>query len=126
MSIKETKIYIVESCEGEREDTHSMIEKAFRRKEDAEAFARQLDDHEGREVMMKVMQTSTTYSQHSLQETLFLYTNHSHYFLYGQSFVSSSHKRPNELRSQSHNKAKGYTHVRDLHHFSNSRASALL
>jgi len=43
MAIKETKIYIVESCEGEREDTHSMIEKAFRRKEDAEAFARQLD-----------------------------------------------------------------------------------
>ena len=37
---------------------------------------------------------------------------------------SSSHKRPNELRSQSHNKAKGYTPVRGLHHSSNSRATA--
>ena len=41
--MKETKIYIVESSEGEYSDSPSWIEKAFRRKEDAEAFARQLD-----------------------------------------------------------------------------------
>ena len=40
----DTKIYIVESSEGEWDDHCSWVEKAFRRKEDAEGFARQLDE----------------------------------------------------------------------------------
>lgn len=75
-------------------------------------------------VMVKVMQTSTTCSQHSLQETLPLCTNRNHCLLCVQSFVSSSHKRPSALRLQIRYKAKDCTHVRGLHHFSNSRASA--
>lgn len=43
MAIRETTIYIVESSEGEWSDSPSWIEKAFRRKEDAEAYAHQLD-----------------------------------------------------------------------------------
>lgn len=73
---------------------------------------------------MEVMQTSTTYSQHSIQGTLLLCTNRSHCFLCGQSFVSSSHRPPNALKSQTRYIAKDYTHARGWHLFSNSRASA--
>ena len=52
--MKETKIYIVESSEGEYSDSPSWIEKAFRRKEDAEAFARQLDEERFAEPTIEV------------------------------------------------------------------------
>ena len=39
----EKKIYVVLSSEGQWEDYHEWIEKAFRRKKDAEAYAKQLD-----------------------------------------------------------------------------------
>ena len=38
-----TKIYIVKSSEGEYEDYHVWNEKAFTKREDAEAYAKQLD-----------------------------------------------------------------------------------
>ena len=66
------------------------------------------------DVVMKVMQTSTTYSQHSLQGTQLLYTNRSHCSLCGQSFVSSSHRQPNALKSRTRYIAKDYTRVRCL------------
>ena len=100
--------------------------------------AKLFEHHEGRDkvkgiagdiieespVVMKVMQTYTTCIQHSLQETLILCTNRSHYSLCGQSFASSSHRQPNALKLRTRYIAKGYTHVRDLHHFSNFRAFA--
>lgn len=52
--MKETKIYIVENSEGEYSDSPSWIEKAFRRKEDAEAFARQLDEERFAEPAIEV------------------------------------------------------------------------
>ncbi len=76
------------------------------------------------DVVMKVMQTSTTYSQQSLRETLLLCTNRSHCFLCGLSFVSSSHRQPNALKSRTRYIAKDYTHARGWHLFSNSRAFA--
>lgn len=39
-----SKIYIVKSSEGEYEDYHIWNEKAFLKKEDAEAFAKELDN----------------------------------------------------------------------------------
>ena len=107
----------------------AAINKTLLQVDNAKLFAH----HEGRDKVkgiagdiMKVMQTSTIYNQHSPQETLLLCTNRSHCFLCDLSFVSSSHKRPSESRSQSHNIAKDYTHARGWHHFSNSRASAPL
>lgn len=38
-----SKIYIVKSSEGEYEDYHVWNEKAFTKREDAEAYAKQLD-----------------------------------------------------------------------------------
>ena len=99
----------------------AVINKTLLQVDNAKLFAH----HEGRE-KVKVMQTSTTYSQHSPQETLLLCTNRSHCFLCDLSFVSSNHKRPNELRSQNRKIAKDYTHARGWHHFSNFRASAPL
>lgn len=75
-------------------------------------------------LMVKVMQTTTIYSQHILREILLQCTSRTHCSLYDQSFVSSNHKQPNELRSQIHYRATGYTHVRGLHHSSTLRASA--
>jgi len=75
-------------------------------------------------VVMQVMQTSTTYSQHSPQEIPLLCTNRNHCFLCVLSFVSSSHRQPNALKSRTHYITKDYTHVRDLHFFSSLRASA--
>lgn len=44
-----SKIYIVKSSEGEYEDYHVWNEKAFTKKEDAEAFAKLLDkEHNSR------------------------------------------------------------------------------
>lgn len=40
----ESKIYVVECGEGEWDDHVSWVERAFRRKEDAEAYAKHLDD----------------------------------------------------------------------------------
>lgn len=73
---------------------------------------------------VKVMQTSTTYNQHSLREILILCTNRNHCFLCDQSFVSLSHRQPNGLRSKIHHRATDCIHVRGLRHSSDFRASA--
>ena len=39
-----SKIYIVKSSEGEYEDYHTWNEKAFLKREDAEAYAKELDN----------------------------------------------------------------------------------
>lgn len=97
----------------------AAINKTLLQVDKAQLFAH----HDGRD-KVEVMQTSTTYSQQSLRETLLLCTNRSHCFLCGLSFVSSSHRQPNALKSRTRYIAKDYTHARGWHLFSNSRASA--
>ena len=97
----------------------AAINKTLSQVDKAQLFAH----HEGRD-KVEVMQTSTTYSQRNPQEILLLCTSRNCFLSHGQSFFSLSHKRPNELRSKSHNIAKDYTHARGWHLFSNSRASA--
>ena len=73
-----------------------------------------------------VTHTATIYSQHTTQETLLLCTNRNQYFLYGQSFVSSNHKRPSVLRSKIRQRARGRTRVPCQGHSSECQSSAPL
>lgn len=75
-------------------------------------------------VTVNVKQTSTIYSQHSLQEILILSTNRNHCFSCDQTSVFSNHKLSSVLRLRTRYKGKGYTHARGLHRSSNLRASA--
>ena len=73
-----------------------------------------------------VTHTATTYTQHNTQETLTLCTSRNQSFLYGQSFVSSNHKRPSVLRSKIRQRARGCTRVRYQGHSSEYQSSAPL